>query len=663
VTSSSHSDIPFSAMSAELLEMLFQQLPLGVALFNTNLRMIRSNHLFAEMVEQYTPLTSDQVIPGIGLLDISPGNEALFQTAVARVFAGETVRADAIRTQSGGKVSYWDGLMAPVFLDGKVVGLLDVVMDVTEKTLVELRVQQSEAALRALVQNARRFAIYRIELDDTSPYGGRVVFASPSMLEIVGMDDPNNFAGWFHPIHPDDQARVEEANLRSLKNGEPYNQTARVFHKYKNDWVWVHTISNPYRNEEGKITHFDGMVIDMTDQISLKEAERRRAAAEGLRDILRMINSNRPLQEILQTITIQAKNLLQADSSMMRQVSKEKDLVYTVASSGLPPDFDAISEQPFYQAAAEQVLLSGQPVIIEDIQAEYLPRPLDPLYDDPQLQAGIQASLRHYNSLLKTPIFLNDQIFGAISLHFVDRRKLSQEDLQLVATLADQAALAIENARLIEKVKETAVLEERGRLARDLHDAVTQTLFSTTLTAEVLPKIWETNPAQGRKKLEELRELTRGALAEMRTLLIELRPAALEDADLRDLLRHLANAFIARARIPVKLSLDGGQNIPLHVKVAFYRVAQEALNNIAKHADASQVSIILQEEQEGTLLKIEDNGNGFEPSTMHPNHFGLRIMQERAEQVGAVLKIESAVGVNTSITIFWKDIDPPIVST
>jgi PAS domain S-box-containing protein len=120
---------------------------------------------------------------------------------------------------------------------------------------------------------------------------------------------------------------------------------------------------------------------------------------------------------------------------------------------------------------------------------------------------------------------------------------------------------------IMERTREEAVTAERSRLARELHDAVTQTLFSTTLTAEVLPQIWEKDPKEGQKKLTELRELTRGALAEMRTLLMELRPDALADAELKDLLRHLTNAFIARARIPIQVTVEGCVEPPLAVKL------------------------------------------------------------------------------------------------
>jgi PAS domain S-box-containing protein len=216
---------------------------------------------------------------------------------------------------------------------------------------------------------------------------------------------------------------------------------------------------------------------------------------------------------------------------------------------------------------------------------------------------------------------------------------------------------------IMKRAREEAVAVERNRLARDLHDAVTQTLFSTTLTAEVLPRIWERCPAEGQKKLEELRELTRGALAEMRTLLMELRPDALADAELKDLLRHLTNAFIARARIPTQLIVEGNCRLPVEVKEAFYRIVQEALNNISKHTEADQVTVLLACQSQKIELLVTDNGQGFNSGQMPgADHHGLRIMRERAEQAGATLNITSQIGQGTKIQLIWH-VDPKLYTT
>jgi PAS domain S-box-containing protein len=214
------------------------------------------------------------------------------------------------------------------------------------------------------------------------------------------------------------------------------------------------------------------------------------------------------------------------------------------------------------------------------------------------------------------------------------------------------------NDLLREKVAQDAVASERTRLARDLHDAVTQTLFSASLIAEVLPDLWEMKPDEGRKRLEELRQLTRGALAEMRTLLVELRPNALIDVPLPVLLKQLCESFIGRARLPVQLNVEGTRTLPPDVQMTFYRITQEALNNIVKHAKATQVIVTLRL-GDVVRLSIVDNGVGFDPAAVPANHLGTKIMRERAEAIGATHSLYSEPGEGTQISVTWEEKNMP----
>ncbi len=206
---------------------------------------------------------------------------------------------------------------------------------------------------------------------------------------------------------------------------------------------------------------------------------------------------------------------------------------------------------------------------------------------------------------------------------------------------------------LMARTAEEAVTGERTRLARELHDAVTQTLFSASLIAEVLPELWHSDLPEAEKSTEELRQLTRGALAEMRTLLLELRPAVLTQTRFEDLLRQLCEALIGRARLPIALNVSGTRALPPEVQIALYRIAQESLNNIVKYAKASQVTIDLQMGAGGVHMVISDNGIGFDPATIKPNSLGQRIMRERAESIAAELEVCSAPGQGTQVTVIW----------
>ena len=208
--------------------------------------------------------------------------------------------------------------------------------------------------------------------------------------------------------------------------------------------------------------------------------------------------------------------------------------------------------------------------------------------------AASGAAATEQPSEIAVPIRVGEDLVGVLDITSRGSHPLDEQDLFAAQTLADQLAIAIENSRLYQQAHELAASRERQRLARDLHDAVSQTLFSVSLIAEVLPRIYERDPEQGRQRLEELRQLTRGALAEMRTLLLELRPAALAEANLPDLLKQLGEAVVGRARIPVEVETEEGCIVlPADVRVAFYRIAQEALNNVAKHSGASKARVSL----------------------------------------------------------------------
>ncbi len=204
------------------------------------------------------------------------------------------------------------------------------------------------------------------------------------------------------------------------------------------------------------------------------------------------------------------------------------------------------------------------------------------------------------------------------------------------------------------KSNQLAVLSERTRLARDLHDAVTQSLFSASIMAELLPQAWARDPAAGLRQLQDIRRLNRSALAEMRSLLVELRPSAITESKLSELLIQLANASSSRLGIEIEVAAEEQTRLPADVQVAFYRIAQESLHNVAKHSLASEASIQLSTRAGGGLMLVHDNGRGFDLDSVAGTSFGLRIMRERAAEIGASLDIDTEVGAGTDVMLTWE---------
>ncbi len=347
------------------------------------------------------------------------------------------------------------------------------------------------------------------------------------------------------------------------------------------------------------------------------------------------------LDQVLQTLVDVAVDLLQADKSSLVVWDAQRARLVVRAAHGFSPETMAKSFA-LGEGVVGRVAASGEPLVVEDTLTD-------------SRMAGRVTGPEGIRSFMGVPIKIGGQVFGLFNVNYTQPRAFSSDDQRLFLALAQRAALAIENARLYEQAQQVAVLEERQRLARELHDAVTQTLFSASLIAEVLPRLWERSPDEGWRRLEELRQLIRGALAEMRTLLLELRPAALVETGLGDLLRQLAEAITGRARVPVTVKVKGQRPLPSDVQVALYRIAQEALNNVAKHAEASQATVSLRCQPERVELRVSDDGHGFNPENISPEHLGLGIMCERATAIGATLKIESQIGHGTQVVVVWPD--------
>jgi signal transduction histidine kinase/streptogramin lyase len=265
-------------------------------------------------------------------------------------------------------------------------------------------------------------------------------------------------------------------------------------------------------------------------------------------------------------------------------------------------------------------------------------------------------------SELTVPVMVKGQVIGVLDVQSDRPNAFDETDLAVLQSLAHQVGAAVENVQLYEQGQRAAVMEERSRLARDLHDAVTQTLFSASLIAEAVPASWEMDQQEGRQLLRELQQLTRGALAEMRTLLLELRPSALIETGLSDLLHQLGEAAAGRAGVPVSVAVSGDCFVPPDVHVVLYRIAQEALNNVVKHARASEVHLSLHctavpdGGERRVELEVRDDGRGFDPEGVAPDHLGLGIMRERAETIGAQLQIETATGSGTCVSLSWLEV-------
>jgi signal transduction histidine kinase/HAMP domain-containing protein len=271
-----------------------------------------------------------------------------------------------------------------------------------------------------------------------------------------------------------------------------------------------------------------------------------------------------------------------------------------------------------------------------------------------QFPAMAQFSASSPGASALLPIVVGKRALGAVSLIFSDMRNFSEEERALAVSIVHQCGQALERVRLYEEAQLSAAIRERQRLARDLHDAVSQTLYSATMIAEGIPRLWQRNPERALSLLEQVHTLNKAASAEMRVLLWELRPEALEKTSLEELFSQLASAVRGRkqARVSLETQVKHPEALPAPVHIAFYRITQEALNNVVKHAQARNVNLMLQSLADRVEVCITDDGKGFETSST-AGGLGMGTMRERAESIGAALDIASAPGQGTQITVRW----------
>jgi PAS domain S-box-containing protein len=405
--------------------------------------------------------------------------------------------------------------------------------------------------------------------------------------------------------------------------------------------------SAPIRDSQGEVSGAVAVLQDITQRKRmLKALQRRNRDLRMLNRLGQELGATLDLPQVLERVLEAIQEVIVAAGSLV-WLWDEENPGWLVCRAALHPE---VPNSPLNlrlrsgEGVAGWVVEHGESAIVSHASED--PR-FSPAID---VRTGLQI-----HSILAVPLQARGTIIGVLEMVNKADSRFSGHDRMLLETLAASATIAIENARLYDQAKQAAAAAERSRLARELHDAVSQTLFSASIIAESLPRLWERDPGKVRRGLKQLHQLTRGALAEMRTLLLELRPRALVDAELGDLLQQVTEAFAARTPVEVSLTVEGQHSLPSEVQTALYRITQEALNNVTKHARATQVNVSLRRQPEGVELCIRDDGCGFDPARVQPGHLGLDILRERTEAIGATLQVTSQVGHGTEIAVIWSD--------
>ena len=358
-------------------------------------------------------------------------------------------------------------------------------------------------------------------------------------------------------------------------------------------------------------------------------------------DAVLAITAELSVERALQTIVDSSRQLVAARYAALGVPDGRGGFAKFITSGMSDELITAIGPLPRTHGLLDAMLQHPEPYRTDDVQQD-------------QRFQGWPDAHPDMRSFMGIPIVSRGDIIG--SFYLTDKQEaeaFTEADQHVIEMLAAHAAIAIENAHLFERSRELSVIEERNRLARDLHDSVSQTLFSVGLTAEAAALLVDRDPAQAKVELRTLQGLARDALQEMRSLIFELRSAELEADGLVPTLRKHVEVLSRLRSAEVDLLVHGERRLALDVERELYRIAQEALNNALKHSQASKITLELEMRRRRVTLAVSDDGVGFDLNDpkIHSKRLGLTSMRERVEAIGGSLQIESQQGAGTSVKV------------
>jgi signal transduction histidine kinase len=403
-------------------------------------------------------------------------------------------------------------------------------------------------------------------------------------------------------------------------------------------------------DEVASLARSFGAMIDALDQ-RIATTQARVRELTGLAEIARLLTAGPSMHETIELLGERVCTLT-GSKAVAIWLPGTGTVPALYGGHGLPPQYEPLIRETAADGTNQEFKTGAQHVMeTGEMYSASIAEPL-PEYV-PASHRALRASMHQIGARMMTaiPLRLQNRIVGALSCYFTSDAPPSGVELGLLRTIADQVAVAVENARLYAESRDLAALEERQRLARELHDSVSQALYGIALGARTARTMLDRDPEQAAEPLEYVITQAQAGLTEMRALIFELRPETLAADGLVNALGKNADALRVRHGISVRAELGTEPDIPLALKQTLHRIAQEALHNIVKHAGAKHASISLRCSDHQIELEIRDDGRGFDPANSFPGHLGLRTMRERVMRLGGSLEIESAPREGTHLHV------------
>jgi PAS domain S-box-containing protein len=661
-----------SRLSEERFRALFEQAPFPVRIFSPDGVTRQVNKAWCD----YSGMTPDQ-LDGRSILDDEWSARAGTLPYLRKAFAGETTELPLIAYEppaegndAEGRAArkYWMKASAYAVKDsaGAVQEVVFLTQDVTEQKEAEDHLREKEEQYRSIFE-ATSDGLVINDLD------GRAVEVNPAFGEMHGYSREELVGFDLTKLHPPGSEPVFWEYLETVGQGRAYMTQVPHIHRRKDGTLFNVEVNGTAFTYNGK-PHILGVIRDVTERVKAYElleqrVEERTRELSTLLNVSHDVTSTLELEPLLGRILDQIGIIIDYSNASVSVLEDDVlSLVNRRIAGGVRGETVGQEIKLDPSGPIWQFLQRGEPVIVPDVRADdpmarsYRARiaELFSSTEDHVLQQ-LETEDSYIRSWLAIPLRLKQKVIGLLSLshHLCDY--YGPRHMAVVNAIANQAAIAIENARLYNQAQQiartTAALEERQRLARELHDSVSQALFSISLTVRAIESLLlreASLPEAALKKLADLRQLTQGAQAEMRALIFELRPRALEEEGLLQALRKHGAAVAGRELLGVEVVCPDEATLPRlkpAAEQALYRIAQEALHNVVKHAQASRVEIHLLVEDRAMCLRIADDGRGFERSLVPAGHMGLGTMSQRAVALGGEYTVDSTPGEGTTVTV------------
>lgn len=629
-------------LPADVLDDFFRKIPMGVAIYNRDLTLRIFNETWAAYAAAFQKMKSVTPLPGMSILQLFPTAAPVILPVLEKALAGETIHQHALPLTNGAETLYWDTVAFPLSEKGVITGIFHIVTNVTQQQEAEMALQKAQRSLLTLMSSLPGMA-YR------GPHNAQreMELVNKGAFELTGYP-PEKFIipaeiAYASLIHEDDRDRVRAELETAIRAHEPFELLYRL-RTATGEIKWVLERGEALLTADENMAGVEGFVADITERILAQQLLEQRVVdrtrkLSALYRVMTLAAEQSDLKMLLQEALSWVLTAVHGDAGAIHLLDNRREALHLAGQEALPTQLaQQLAHLPPDKGLAAEILATNVPFTSANIQAESSLTQL--VRDQFHTYAGLRIDVRGH-------------ALGILSIFRHSQRSFSEGDMALLDSIADQIGSAIENAQLRRENERLLVLDERTRLARELHDAVTQSLYSLTLFAEVNQRYARAGDMENvAAYTQRIGETAEKSLKEMRLLLHNLRPSVLQNAGLISALQQRLDAVEKRAGITTKLLADDEIVLPPHVEESLFHIAEEALNNSLKHASATAVTVQISQTGSLVTLLIRDNGCGFDVNSLDDSGgMGLYNMRERAKLLGGEMQISAQAQKGVTITV------------